>query len=552
MLNYTRKKNQRNKRGGTYIAEGTYGCVFGEPPLKCKDESSRQSDSIASKLMNYEDAEDEFAESAKWREIDKIQEFSLSATKMCEVDEKNIKPSNNLGECGVKYKGTKYLVLYKNGGKDLHKLKPLSDNYEKIFSGFQNLFDGLVIAHSSNLVHTDIKPPNILSGEKDIHLRFIDFGMSFEIKNLKYINSIYTDNTTYYPYWPFELGCFDEKGNLKSENSIKRRFLSFNNKFSADYVDCGLTRFKIPFETIDNIYQKTDFKDFKTIFEKVDVFSMGITLIDLLKNYFHHYPFQQDDGKNHLFYYNDKTASFSRFETLVSKKWLSDKQLEYQQYLLKNVTQPLIDFINHCVDYNPNTRYNAKQAADEYRKLLPIFKEHLKQNEIRKNLAGLDILNEKNDLPLIPTPVKVPEPTPKEPTPKEPTPKEPTPKERTPKEPEPVPKEKVNNRAAEEWNEEENKKEEKKLSAPPPESNTAAVKAKRKYTRKVKNITAIPKTKEELLTVLNTSSYYIKEEDLLVKIARALGSRKNFDGKTKNYVYKDILEKAKARDITFK
>ena len=95
MVNYTRKKNQRSKRGGKYIAEGTYGCVFGEPPLKCKDEDSRQSDSIASKLMNYEQAEDEFEESAKWREIDKEQTFSLSATKMCEVDETNIKPSNN-------------------------------------------------------------------------------------------------------------------------------------------------------------------------------------------------------------------------------------------------------------------------------------------------------------------------------------------------------------------------------------------------------------------------------------------------------------------------
>ena len=545
MVNYTRKKNQRSKRGGKYIAEGTYGCVFGEPPLKCKDEDSRQSDSIASKLMNYYDAKAEFEESAKWREIDKIQEFSLSATKMCDVDESNIKPSNNLGECGVKYKGPRYLVLYKNGGKDLYKLKPLSDNYEKIFSGFQNLFDGLVIAHSKNLVHTDIKPPNILSGEKEIKLRFIDFGLSFEIKNLKYINSVYTDNTTYYPYWPFELGCFDEKGGLKSENTVRRRFLSFNTKYSADYVDCGLTKFQIPFETIDDIYKKTNFKDFKTVFEKVDVFSMGITLIDLLKNYFHHYPFQHTDGKNYLFYYNPRKDSYSRFETLASKKWLSDKQLEYQQYLLKNVTEPLIDFINHCVDYNPNTRYNAVQAADEYKKLLPIFKEHLKQNDIRKGLTGLEILNEANDLPIIPTPVKVPEPVLKEP---EPVPKEPIPV----KEPEPVPKEKVNNRAAEEWKDnDDDKEEEKDKKEEEKESTTVAAKAKRKYTRKVKNDSIIPKTKAELNDIYKKTSQYVKEDDLLVKIARALGSRKNFDGRTRVAVFNDILEKAKSRNIIF-
>ena len=38
---------------------------------------------------------------------------------------------------------------------------------------------------------------------------------------------------------------------------------------------------------------------------------------------------------------------------------------------------------------------------------------------------------------------------------------------------------------------------------------------------------------------------------MLVKIARAFGSRKNFDGKTRVAVFNDILEKAKARGITF-
>jgi serine/threonine protein kinase len=517
MVNYSRKKI---KRGGKYIAEGTYGCVFGTPPLKCKDEPSRQSDSIASKLMNYYEAKYEFKESAKWREIDPDQTFSLSATKICEVDEKNIKPSNNLDKCGVKYKGPRYLVLYKNGGKDLYKLPPLSDNYEKIFSGFQNLFDGLVIAHSKGLCHTDIKPPNILSGDKEIHLRFIDFGLSVDTKNLMYFDSIYADNTTYYPYWPFELGCFDEKGALKSENDIRKRFLSFNKQTSSDF---GISEFKILFEKIYEVFEETNFKDFKIIFEKVDVFSMGVTLIELMKKYFHHYPIQQTDGKNYLFYYDYKTDSYSRFQTLASKNWLSDKQLEYQNYLLKNVTQPLIDFINHCVDYNPNTRYTAQQAADEYRKLLPIFKEHLKQNDIRKGLAGLKILNEENDLPLIPTPVKEP----------------------TPKAPEPSSKD----RAEEEWNEEE---EEEK---PKNKKNISSINplqiAKRKYTRKVKNTTIVPKTKAELNDIYKKTSHYIKEDDLLVKIARALGSRKNFDGRTRVAVFNDILEKAKARGITF-
>jgi serine/threonine protein kinase len=524
-------------KGGKYIAQGTYGCVFGEPPLKCKEETSRQSNSIASKLMNYENAEKEFEESSNWSKIDNEQQFSLTATKICEVDENNIKPSNNISKCHLYYDYPRFLVLYRNGGKDLIKLKPLSENYEKIFSGFQNLFDGLVLAHSNGLFHTDIKPTNILTGEKEIKLRFIDFGLSFNINDIKKINSVYTHNTSFYSYWPFELGCFDEKGELKAESTIRKRFYLFNTRYSGDYTNFGLTKFQIPFETIYDIYKKTNFKDFKTTFEKVDVFSMGITLIDLLIIYFNHYAFQVPNGKNQLFYHNSYTNSYSRFETLKSKNWLSDKQLEYQEYLLKNVTQPLMDFINHCVDYNPNTRYTAKEAAEEYRKLLPNFKTHLKQNEIRKGLAGLKILNEVNDIPLIPTPVKEPTPKPKEPTPK---PKEPTPK--------PPNSAKSINSLTVSPNEHTATLPPKPASPPKP----APLPKRKSRTRKIKNTSIIPKTKEELNKIYDETSYYIKEDDLLVKIARALGSRKNFEGRTRVAVYNDIAQKAKSKGISFK
>jgi len=329
--------------------------------------------------MDSISAEQEIEEGERWKKIDPVQQFSLTSSKKCNVDDNNITAENNYNRYSVTYENSlpsRVLIFYKNGGPDLGNLPPLSENYEKIFSGFQNLFHGLVIAHKNNLVHTDIKPQNILSGDNANHLRFIDFGLSFETKYLDDgVNKMYSINSTYYPYWPFELGCFNQLGDIESEMRIRNRYQKFNNIFEDQ------TSFKIPFKTIYDTYKKT-------IFEKIDVYSMGITLIDLLRTYFHHYPFQNEYGKNYLVYYNLKTESYSRFETLPNKKWLSDKQLEYQNYLLKNVTQPLIDFINHCVDYNPNTRYNAEQAANEYKKLLPIFKTHLKQNDIRKGLAG--------------------------------------------------------------------------------------------------------------------------------------------------------------------
>ena len=125
-------------------------------------------------------------------------------------------------------------------------------------------------------------------------------------------------------------------------------------------------------------------------------------------------------------------------------------------------------------------------------------------------------LDEKNDLPIIPTPVKVP-------TPKVPTPKVPT-----------LNLELSNNENA-------NVKKIAKNIIPP----------KRKTTRKIKNTTIIPKTKKELLDIYKETSQYINEDDLLVKIARSLGSRKNFDGRTRIAVYNDIIEKAAKMNIIF-
>jgi hypothetical protein len=56
MVNYTRKK------GGKFIAQGSYGCVFG-PPLKCKEDSERMNNSHISKFMRKNNAESELKES---------------------------------------------------------------------------------------------------------------------------------------------------------------------------------------------------------------------------------------------------------------------------------------------------------------------------------------------------------------------------------------------------------------------------------------------------------------------------------------------------------
>lgn len=53
------RKRTKRYRGGKFIDQGAYGCVFGEPPLQCKGETSRRSSGQISKLMTKTAATDE-------------------------------------------------------------------------------------------------------------------------------------------------------------------------------------------------------------------------------------------------------------------------------------------------------------------------------------------------------------------------------------------------------------------------------------------------------------------------------------------------------------
>ena len=402
-------RNTRKKKGGVYISEGTYGCVFGKPPLKCIEDAKRLGEDVISKLMSKREAETEYSESEKWRAIDPTQEFSLYAFKICKLDRENIRPSNNTNRCkafrkpvyGQPKRDT--LLFYKYGGPDLSKLKVQAKNYKPLFKAFAPLIDGLAIAHEHNLVHLDIKPPNILADfEKDkIHLRFIDFGLSLDTKKLEAIPDLYTNA---YPYWPFELKAFDENyGDI-----IAKKFIAIElDRFNKDKYNTS-TRDSLPLTRIDadsaySILKRYNFRDYNKSLPKVDVYSIGVVLTNLLSLYFSYYI--TDEGDYYKPYYYDANYDiYSSIGNLVSKTDLTKEQIEFHTTLYNNLLLPLLKFIRKCTEFDPRERYDTKEAAEEYKKLLPLFDKYLDASKVSEGLANQRILNESPDIPYIKTP----------------------------------------------------------------------------------------------------------------------------------------------------
>jgi serine/threonine protein kinase len=411
-------------RGGRYIAAGTTGCVFGGEggPLKCLGNATRANGSkVVSKLMNEDSVGAEEYEGERWKALDPEGKFTITSLRpSCQVNIKNIKQSNcvttEYHKCRheKKYCTTKYntplekrhLLFYKNGGPSLEDLKPESKHYAHFFSAFHPLLEGLAKAHDSNLVHLDIKPANLVADIKDdeITIRFIDFGLSEYTKDAKSYHSIYTENNHFYPWWPFEIGAFFPNGNLKPVRTLLNRYKSAIAKSDELYPHYGIPEYKTPAAEAISIINSVNFRDIKTTYEKVDVYSVGIVLLNLLYKYFKIELIQADSYDSYGIYYNIINPVGDTYEIYFSTNTEPEKSQLYTDlklplgqiqnlYNIKNhIINPLVEIILGMINFNPNDRFTAKKVAIKYEKLLPAFKTYLTPEIVDSALAGQNIL----------------------------------------------------------------------------------------------------------------------------------------------------------------
>ena len=385
-------KNTR-KKGGKYIAQGSYGCVFGNPPLKCKNENTRRNNSIVSKLQTAYSTENEFEETKEWHTIDPENKFSITPIKLCDYDNSNVKESNNMGKCRLRLNGSdKQILLYKHGGTDLLELKVKASNYANLFSGFYELFKGLAVAHQYNIIHSDIKPENILAEQTktNIHLRFIDFGMSYKITNKnKLENLIYGGYLKFlYYYWPLEVKFLIDE-TLDSDYLISK---SFNNHVQ---MLLNKLRFIVPRSVLlnkntNNAYSHDEIKELykgvnlKKYLTKLDVYSMGVTICQLASYYFKQYMTVNNENKDIIKIILPDISIPINVEDLdkIESKYLTNEIIEWHKTLAKEVTKPLYTLMLKLLDFDPIKRLSAEEAAEEYKNLLPSFSKYLNDKKM--------------------------------------------------------------------------------------------------------------------------------------------------------------------------
>lgn len=401
-MKYTRKK------GGKFLGKGSYGCTFAKPPLKCKQETTRKNNSFLSKVFVDTNAalfEEEI--SSYWKEIDPSQEFTVYTESSCNLDTENIRETNEFTKCTFDFPKDKIkpLLFSKYAGTDLHKLKPISNNYLNIFKSFIPLLEGLQKAHDADLVHCDIKEENIVAEVNDdnIKLRFIDLGLSMKVKDMVKIPEVYLNKISYY-YWPFEFCCINMFGKLEPYDIIEENYNYLQNvekkrRLPIQYISA----YPVDINELYDVYRSYNFKDFSQLFKKLDVYSFGIMLSKLIFKYFRIFFHEETNKKVYMAYYINSTIIP---KDVFFNSIKNDEQKAWHLNVLNKILLPLFGMLDDLASYDPTFRMSAKEIANIFKELLPEIEIYLQPEKVKMGYAGLNVLHNEFTMPMPSSPEK--------------------------------------------------------------------------------------------------------------------------------------------------
>jgi serine/threonine protein kinase len=397
----------RKQRAGAFIFSGTYGCAFGNPPLKCADEPSRRGNEMISKAMKRDTAINELRDGDKFKAIDAEKQYFLWPDMMCDVDATDFRPEDKIDKCpnlttsDVNNKYTK-LLLSLNGGQNLGKIVVKFDDWIAFFESLVNLFDGLELAHSNNLVHCDIKPYNIVSlrnVDGTFHTRYIDFGLSLKTTSVSPSSLQLFRNHKYY-IWPAYITFFSfYSGTVFSDRDYDDVMTNFyfgvqrvKNTIAQPsyYTSDGSEKFGG--NSLKTVIQTLQLSSIPLALKKLDIFSLGITLAEVYSRFIPHIVKTTSTGE----YYAElpiklNLVASTKFDTAI--QWHLDVQ--------NQISIPLAKLIYKMIHIQPSRSPTIVEAKTEFEAILPAIRTLFKKEFLFNSLKATGILGE---LPNPPTP----------------------------------------------------------------------------------------------------------------------------------------------------
>lgn len=300
-------------KGGKLIGEGSSTCVF-KPNLPCKNKKIDISNEKVSKLFlkKPDNFKKELDFNRKISSLPKFREWAVVLDDACEAPDyetlKKIEPDidkclknndmstlKNFDMYYGSYGGVSMDTAFMTHMIDFKTIDEICDGYISFFKQCESLFFGLNTMYKHGIMHYDIKGGNITY--VDNKYKYIDFGISTTFKNKKEITkrALQEFNTgriyIYYPYDILYLYASKSKLYLESYNVHRKNYDDIKDingiVFDRD--------FDIEWKNIIDLALEKKLNE-KSCIEKLDTYSLGITLTKLLYDFIlHKFDYLNDD-----------------------------------------------------------------------------------------------------------------------------------------------------------------------------------------------------------------------------------------------------------------
>lgn len=204
--------------GGESLGEGTYGCVISSAVADTRGVSKcanfkKQNFKVAKVFVEFDRAMEEYREAEKLQHIKDIDKYTILPKGICSfaLSELSTQDKNQLfADCQNIRNATieDYYqfgqLFYSDKGVTLSSYWRKQSNVDMnvLINHFVHLSKGINAFVNNRFIHYDIKPTNIIVTDTNSIAKFIDFGLSRSFED--FVSKLGPESAKY-PYWPPEL-----------------------------------------------------------------------------------------------------------------------------------------------------------------------------------------------------------------------------------------------------------------------------------------------------------------------------------------------------------
>jgi len=170
-----------DRQASRFIAQGGFGCAFREG-MGCFGPGPSPPGSIIKLFASLGYANQELLHLLEMEVYDPTHAFTVRVLGACKVPAASV-PRHECDLTLAIYPGERpgnhmYQIIMTNGGMDLYHEDLLQRHtFWHVFSRLENVFEGLAVLQARGVMHSDIKPTNILMDFENGRGNLIDFGL---------------------------------------------------------------------------------------------------------------------------------------------------------------------------------------------------------------------------------------------------------------------------------------------------------------------------------------------------------------------------------------